>query len=864
MEIWLRLIVALAMLRASLSLVSYAGSFLPVPGLGFLYFLQIGVYLAAGCFLLFNSWNDRRAVRLAASFCTVASLFAATSLDDLVRLVPLNIEVFLKILAHLRPDSFLPLLVWLFVTDFPSRPAGQKQERILILATKASWAAGIFLLAANAFLPVLKNTPPVLRAFDSRSVTSAYWAVLYGLILPAFPYALWQCRTTSPGEKRRVRLFITGLTLAVVPISLYVLFASLFPDYWQRGRNSPASRIVFGVVEALILSVPLTTTYSVIVGRVLDVKLIIRKVLQYALARYTIILGTALPFIAALSFLYIYRENTLASFLSGSRPFVFGAVLIAGAVGLVVRERVMKVIDRMFFREQYDCHSILAGLISAARHAENCERLATVVTSEVDTALHVDSIALLTADRASCAFDSFDRRVRPLKKPSVLASLIGGNTEPLDVDLEKPRSALTRLPEEERHWLAEGGFRLLVPIIGSRKNLIGFIALGEKKSELPFSGEDRRFLSDIAASAALALENRFLYASSLPGASASPTAERPPRSEPVGAVEHALATECPRCKLVGGPGETVCRGCGGPLTAAEVPHFLAGKFRFERRIGAGGMGVVYLAADLELERQVAVKILPRMSPELLMRFRREARAMAAVMHPNLALIFGVEYWRGIPMLILEYLAGGTLADRLRRARFSPLEGVDLGIVLAHALERIHAASILHRDIKPSNIGYTSDGTPKLLDFGLARMLDNVRSKLESDSTTTLSEVATATHVTGVVGTLAYLPPEAFRGRAFGVHPDLWALGLVLFEILAGRNPFLQKTPAETMQCIQQGTVPEIEQFVPGCPKPLSAFFSKVLASNSRQRPPTAHEFVTRLEALRSDMEKCSAEQTKNE
>ena len=153
---------------------------------------------------------------------------------------------------------------------------------------------------------------------------------------------------------------------------------------------------------------------------------------------------------------------------------------------------------------------------------------------------------------------------------------------------------------------------------------------------------------------------------------------------------------------------------------------LPGKFRFERRIGTGGMGVVYRGIDLSLGRAVAVKTLRRVSPEDAMRLRREARTAAAVSHPHLAPVYGMETWQGTPMLVMELLEGGTLTQRIEKGRLEAAETVELGIAMAEALEHLHASDILHRDIKPSNIGYTRDGTPKLMDFGIARVMFDLR------------------------------------------------------------------------------------------------------------------------------------------
>src|SRR6185436_6813748 len=257
-----------------------------------------------------------------------------------------------------------------------------------------------------------------------------------------------------------------------------------------------------------------------------------------------------------------------------------------------------------------------------------------------------------------------------------------------------------------------------------------------------------------------------------------------------------MALECGACHRLVEAAAGPCRHCGRDLHPVPIPKVLLGKFRFERRVGAGGMGVVYRATDLVLGRSVAIKTLPRIAPELTLRLRREARAMAAVSHPNLASIFGAESWRGTPMLIFEFLEGGTLTDRLAQGRLSVEEALDLGIALVNGVACLHDAGILHRDIKPSNIGFTADRIPKLMDFGLARIVSEGRdgragqaaagppSAHDLSGDVTFSAAA-MTHSGQIVGTLPYMSPEAMAGERTDPSFDLWSLAIVLYESIGG-------------------------------------------------------------------------------
>lgn len=221
--------------------------------------------------------------------------------------------------------------------------------------------------------------------------------------------------------------------------------------------------------------------------------------------------------------------------------------------------------------------------------------------------------------------------------------------------------------------------------------------------------------------------------------------------------------ECVRCGTIT-RGATPACACGGAVQPSLLPAVLHGKFAVERRIGAGGMGVVYRGRDLTLDRTVALKTLPDLHAGAVHRMRDEARAMASVMHPHLALIFGAELWHHTPVLVIELLDGGTLMDRLRRDGPVPIEeSIALARSLAEGLDALHGAGLLHGDIKPSNIGFTRSGVPKLLDFGLARLIGGSPSPVPGS----LSDGSVST----LAGTLIYLPPEAAEALIAALNRD---------------------------------------------------------------------------------------------
>jgi serine/threonine protein kinase len=248
------------------------------------------------------------------------------------------------------------------------------------------------------------------------------------------------------------------------------------------------------------------------------------------------------------------------------------------------------------------------------------------------------------------------------------------------------------------------------------------------------------------------------------------------------------------------------------------------------------MGVVYEATDLDLGRRVALKTLPGVTPEAALRLRQEARSMAEWVHPNLAVIFGAETWRGIPVLVVELLEGGTLAQRLR-GPLPPRDVLGWGVALAQALGAMHERGVLHRDVKPSNIGFTAAGVPKLLDFGLAKLVgdDAVQAPQPPRRSVTPEGPASVTGSGHVMGTPLYMSPHVREGGKAGPADDLWSLTLVLYEAIAGWRPWADRPAASR-----------------GAPAGfLADWFAESLTTRRPSRFQTAAELRRELEGLLS-------------
>ena len=222
-----------------------------------------------------------------------------------------------------------------------------------------------------------------------------------------------------------------------------------------------------------------------------------------------------------------------------------------------------------------------------------------------------------------------------------------------------------------------------------------------------------------------------------------------------------------------------------------VPGARLGVYEINAQIGEGGMGQVFRATDTKLKRQVAIKILPpavAADHDRLARFQREAEVLASLNDPHIAGIYGLEESAGVTALVMELIEGDDLSQRIARGRIPIDEALAIAKQIADALDSAHDQGIIHRDLKPANIKVRADGTVKVLDFGLAKAMDPVAGSSPSISMSpTVSIHATQPGI--ILGTAAYMAPEQARGKAVDKRADIWAFGVVLFEMLTGRQPF---------------------------------------------------------------------------
>lgn len=588
-------------------------------------------------------------------------------------------------------------------------------------------------------------------------------------------------RMRDANARRRLKLiFLAMLPASVTFVLGYVVAALQLGTEWDqitRLLHNPAT-----MVGSVIF------TYAVIRHRLFNVSVLVRRSLQYALARGTLLALMSLPMIGLAAFLWIHRGDSLAVLLTG-RPAIY--VLLILPLVLVIRYRkwLLEALDRRFFREQYDARHLLLHVVSIIRSGSDMLALSRAALDEIDRALHPKHLSLWQLDPDAAALHrGFSRGenelkvVEPLSTTGTLATLLSADDDPLDVYRRHTRALLQRLPEPEREWLVSTEAYLLVPLL-IEKRLVGLMVLGERKSEEPYSREDRELLRTLGAQLALTLDYTRLKQS--PSLVWSPSTS----SAPIHLHLSDVLQLCPRCGRCYAPDETKCDADEQTLVPESgVPRVIEDKYVVTRLLGRGGMGSVYLATQNRLNRPVAIKVLLSHlvgSSSMRTRFEREARIVARLRHPAIVTIhdFGV-LPSGHAYLVMEHLDGETLRRTISMGP-QPIESaLTLLRPVCDAVDAAHRAGVIHRDLKPENIMIVREHdarmTPRVLDFGLAKMTGPIG---EDDATQVQSGLSA-----GIVGTLMYMAPEVLSGHVADARSDQYSLAIIAYELLAGEHP----------------------------------------------------------------------------
>ena len=710
--------------------------------------------------------RDRRARALAACFWTTAGAFASRGLSE----VPAGwlVATLSKALVVLRPDAFFALSVWQFARDFPAVIRFGAVDTLCVWGIRAATAIGLTLFAASTLPLIVPGAEAALRLAPARDTSPAAFIfvfLVFGAALAALTVIAWRSRLAEGIERARVRLFLYATVLSLAPMMTIVVMLTLLPPFLAFATSPQGFSLTAWLVYPPMFLLPLATAYAVAARDVLNVRLVIQRGLRYVMARWLLLWSAVVPLALLAGHLYRHADLTLGGALALEPAPALLWFAGVGTIVLAFRGTLIRALDQWALPGVEEPAAALAAMAERMKLARTPLEVAATLADAIERTMQAPASAFLFIGGTVVPADGGEAVV-PIE--SAIPPLLEGAREVVRVSASHRRSYYSLLLHTDREWIDRGQVELLVPLVPGRPGgrLLGLVALSTRRNALGFTDDDIRFVRVAAAAASLACD-----ALDSEGRRAGHTAD--------GAVEE-VALQCLRCGRieVREAGLPLC-ACGGAWEPAALPRRVLARFDLVEWLGAGGMGVVYRASDVSLGRDVALKTLPQLSAVAADRLMTEARTMASLSYEDVAVVYGVEQWRGTPLLVMEYLVGGTLSQRLRRGRLDDSEAAGLVRLLARSLARVHGRGLYHGDIKPSNIGFAPGGAPKLLDFGLARALslDSSNGHDEDRGRAPLG------------GTWAYLAPEVRDGAPPGPGLDLWALGVVLCEAWIGVHPF---------------------------------------------------------------------------
>lgn len=766
------------------------------------------------CLLLFAGGRERR-TRALGLYCLLKATHASYAIipavlmdAPLAQMVPgwfLEVPV---LPGYLLVPAFLfaPTFLWMFARECPG---GHRRGRLDVFTRRmvpASAAIGCAIWIAVAAVVELARAGYAVGI--ASPLSDVCIAILDLMALAAAVAMALRARSAPVAEVKRLLVFGVGFVMCLGVATAYDVAEALLPGGWLSNyRPSPTVLLM----ELMRFPGIILLWYGVLATRIPYAREAVRAFCRWLLTGPGP-LGAASTVSAALALLFVSRPEWAAGAANANRlaQALFAATGIV-LLALIGRDRILRRLEDWIFTATADQRQVLAEAGAALSSAVRVESISQTVARAASTGSGSPAALLLAADPREEAPElrSPDSRIAPLSGTSAIVHLLDTVGGPLRVHPEHATSVFALLPPQEAAWVLETETDVIVPVSAPGLEGHGAVAVGRRLDGRIVRSVDVAFLEALGVMAGLALHRlSALDGQALP-------------------KEPSAAQECPACRSVAEAGKPPACECGQAYVEADVPKLLAGKFRLTRRLGTGGMGVAYLARDLRLDRDVAVKTLVGTSVAHLMQLKAEAWAMAGLTHPAVAQILGIEFWRGRPFLVVEFLAGGTLKERLLHGPVPPLEAMSDIAALADGLAALHERRFLHGDIKPSNIGFTSDGSPKLLDFGLARSTDDL-----ADSG----------------GTLHYVSPEVLSGCRAAECDDVWSLCVVLYEMVAGEHPFAGGGGDKAAGQIRRRRIVSLYRpaAAPGPAEPAIAFAAAVLSADRSARPATARAFAAAL------------------
>ncbi|HXM60653.1 MAG TPA: protein kinase [Terriglobales bacterium] len=776
------------------------------------------IQLLVGLLVLFKRPRDLTAVAAGIFLCSLGTgnfYFTAPNAAVVWRALPLAIQwlIFPALILGINGLPVAPLL--LFSLSFP-KPLLHRRWAWIMLAVLAMPLVG----ATAIFNYIVLFAPDrSVGAFPHWQAAFMELDAMFTFLAPILILAANYFRLRDVNERRRIRLVVVGLLLFFGDLIASGLLSLSQKTLWLS--TAAFSPLVFGLVQ-----VPFTicVAYAVLKQRLFQVSFIVRQSLQYAVARGALLIP--IPVLAGILIfdLIVHKDQPLGVLLS-AHGWAYALMVAAGVVAHKKQKQWMEVLDRHFYREHYNAQHLLRQTVDEIRNSSNLAEVAPKAVGRIEQALHPEFVAILMREAseplyrciASAPPEIYPRGLSPDSK---LMSAFRLFAKPLQISLAESGWLKQQLPSEDTNFLRDARIDLMVPIAIAPHSREALMVLGPKKSEEPYGSEDQELLSGIGSALALLLER--------------------PVTSALGGFE-----ECPRCGLCYESGMGHCAGEGAQLTRMPFKRLLTSRYRLEQKLGRGGMGTVYKATDTSLERAVAVKLIREdlvASSEAADRFRREAKAAASFAHPNLVIVhdFGVDSDTRV-FLVMELLQGFTLRQRFEQQKKLATQQIlrILGGVCA-GLQAAHENGLIHRDLKPENIFLTQSGegeVAKILDFGLAKFLVSPIN----------STAATVDTLPGVLmGTPQYMSPDQLNGEAASAAWDIWALGVITYEMLTGSHPFPATSVGQMHHSIVSGRFTPLSTLLPDAPAEWQQFFERALNPKTAVRPQSAKEFVSAL------------------
>jgi hypothetical protein len=674
------------------------------------------------------------------------------------------------------------------VLFFPSRAAILDRHRWIVPAVITACIPMLVIsLTSAAFLSGADGVLPTLSWFATHGWTfEASFALCLAVNVLIVIEGINRYRVNlDADERRRIQIVVyTG----VPAVFAYALKTGIPLLLGLAGRPTELPWPIEAFLQAIVLLPAFGLPYAVAVRHVFSPRTVLRRSLQYAFARRTLTALVALPVIALIASLVQQRDQSLAMIVTG-RPLFYLFFLAMLALALKYRDKAQRWLDKQFFRAEYDAREILLSLAGRVPYEADPAKLVSMVVTQINSALHPENIAVLASDAPTASnpagkftpVSAMRVEATPLSAESGIITLLRWSDKPLEVFLDDEQSQVARLPQQDQAWLAAMNTALLVPIFAGLSRaqssdsssdqsrggsdprpFVGLIALGAKRSEEPYTPEDRELLRGIAVQMGVGIDlSRLRRQVNMPDA-----------SEPSSDVSQTFTP-------------TVIRAPGASGAAMQVGAVVEGKYRVDAVIGQGGMGAVFRAWDLRLERPVAIKVVRAdllSDPDSRARFRRESQIVARLQHPAIVTVF--DYGTlpdGAAYLVMEFVPGEDLRHVMKReGRLPGARASELLKGICAGVESAHKSGIFHRDLKPENILLPESGTgPKVLDFGVAK-LTNVSNTTDGSSLTAGGTI---------VGTPAYMSPEQLRGEPVDARTDVFSLGVMAYEMLLARLPY---------------------------------------------------------------------------